>query len=255
MTTPASPRRARRGFTLLEVMIALAILVTGLAVLMETQSTAVMMTMEADRIVVATQLAQEKLSEVTFLVEHEGFTDDEINEEGDFDDFGDEALNLEMKALEDYHWEYLIMPVDLEQASDLNAMVQGAAGKLGFGGEAAGIPDLSSMGLPIGPDAIAESLDPFVREVRVRVWWGEDLKEAEELGNEVILTTHVINPQGNILGRAGLGGGGSAGGAGGAGGRGQGQGARSPGPGRQFRGPAALQRLQGGARPAGGGNR
>jgi hypothetical protein len=45
---------------------------------------------------------------------------------------------------------------------------------------------------------IAEFLGPYVREVRVRVWWGEDSESSEEDGSEVVLTTHVINPGGAV---------------------------------------------------------
>src|SRR5690606_10752784 len=66
MTRPTA-LRARRAFTLLEVMIATAILVVTLVILTETQATAVQMTLEAERIQVATQLAQAKLTEVQLL--------------------------------------------------------------------------------------------------------------------------------------------------------------------------------------------
>jgi hypothetical protein len=42
-------------------------------------------------------------------------------------------------------------------------------------------------------------LGMYIREVRVRVWWGKNAKEAEELKDQVILVTHVINPTGQIV--------------------------------------------------------
>ena len=41
-------------------------------------------------------------------------------------------------------------------------------------------------------------LGPYIREVRVRVWWGDDADKAEELGDEVIITAHVVNPMGAL---------------------------------------------------------
>ena len=224
MTDPTPTARTRRGFTLLEVMIATGILVVSLVILVETQATAAQMTIESDRIMVATQLAQEKLAEVRLLIEREGFQTADVHEQGDFDDFGDEVLNLQFEdALDDFHWEYLIHEVDLEVAGDLMGSVNslaeayGMEGGLGGGGSAAaagGGMDLGAMSSFLSPDMITNALDPFVREVRVRVWWGEDLDEAEELGNEVVITQHVANPAGqaraNQLGGQGGGGQGGA---------------------------------------------
>lgn len=191
----------RRGFTLLEVMIALGILVVSLVVLSGTQTTAIEMTKEADRILVATQLAQEVLSDVRVIVEREGFPSDDLYESGDFSDLGDEVLNLEFEGLEDYNFEYLVTEVDLEAAADLNAIGNNLMSNLGLQGpEGTGappMPDLSSFG--VGPEMIVDALDPYLREVRVRVWWGEDSDEAEENGNEVILTTHVASPNAQVF--------------------------------------------------------
>lgn len=199
--TIARAPRPRRGFTLLEVMLAVGILAVALVILVETQSTAAQMTFEADRIVAATQLAQEKLAEVRLLVEREGFSEADVHEEGDFDDFGDDAVNAEFADLDDYHYEFLITQVDLGLAGDLTATANNLAGNLA-GDSAAlpadAIPDLGSFG--ISEDMIAQMLEPFMREARVRVWWGDDLEEAEENGNEVVLTTHIINPAGNMMG-------------------------------------------------------
>lgn len=198
-------RPPRRGFTLLEVMISVSILALALIVLIQTQGMAALMTEEADHILVATQLANEKLTEVRVLVEQEGFQTSDVHEEGDFDDFGDEALNIEFEALDDYHWEYLVTEVDLDLAGDLAGSMnnlmdtvappgapEGSAAAAG-----AAIPDLGAYG--ISEDTLIQMLQPFLREVRVRVWWGDDLEEAEEIGNEVVITTHVINPRPSII--------------------------------------------------------
>ncbi len=194
--------RSRRGFTLLEVMISLAILMTSLGVLLKMQTSAAYMTLEAERISTATWLAQEKLAEVRLLVEYEGFQVDEVYDEGDFDDFGDEAFNLQFEALDEYHWEYLVYEVDLEAMGDGMAAADNISGMLpggGGGGEGAmaNTPDLgSSFGGFLSGDMIAQQLNPFIREVKVRVWWGDDSEDAKEEGNEVVLTTHLSNPGG-----------------------------------------------------------
>ena len=60
---------SRRGFSLLEVMIALAILTVSLIILVETQSSAVLLTREAERMITATDLAQMKLAEASIAIE------------------------------------------------------------------------------------------------------------------------------------------------------------------------------------------
>lgn len=231
-------------------MIATGLLVTSLAILLETQSTAAYATFEADRIITATWLAQDKLSEVRMLVEHEGFPDSDVNEEGDFRDFGSESFNLELRELREYKWEYLIAEIDLGLAGDLTTMAQnlssqfGMGGAEGGGGMGAAMPDLGSLGIPVSNDMITEMLSPYIREVRVRVWWGDNLKKAEEQGDEVIIVSHVINPHGNMLATGGMGGGapGMVPGAGGA--PGQQGGAPGMGPGM---GPRGGQMAPGGA--------
>ncbi len=199
-------RASRRGFSLLEVMLALGILVTSLAILVETQSNAVQMTAEAERIITATDLAVSKFNEANLRVEGEGFQLSDVEESGDFSDFGDEATNLEFgQSLEEYNWEYSIAEIDLDLAGDIAQMAQdvdgtgmfGEAGDAGGGlGDMPGGGGMGNLGALMSGDAITQMLGPYIREIRVRVWWGEDSDEAEERGDEVFVTGHVINPTG-----------------------------------------------------------
>ncbi len=189
----------RRGFSLLEVMIALAILTTSVLILVETQSTSAWATREAERVVTATDLATYKMAEALLRVEADGFIDNEIFESGDFDDLGDEVLDLQMgEALEDFHWEYAVQEIDIQLAGEIAAMAGEFAGEGGEGGPA--IPGMPGGGLGalLSPEALSQLLGPYIREVRVRVWWGESSEEAEEYGYEVVLVSHVINPSGKL---------------------------------------------------------
>ncbi len=203
-------RWARHGFTLLEVMVSLGILITSLVILTEMQATSIEMTLEAQRIVTATQLAQDKLTEVMLLMEEEGFGDTEIEEQGDFSEFGDDGLDLDFgKSLDDYKWQYNVFEIDMALASDIAGMAEDLAGGGYWGDEsnealqagadeaASQIPSLSSLG--IGPDMIGEMVGKYIRQVEVRVWWGEESKDDEEYKDEVLLTAHVINPTGQII--------------------------------------------------------
>jgi prepilin-type N-terminal cleavage/methylation domain-containing protein len=196
----------RRGFSLLEVMVALAILTVSMILLAQTQSSAVLLTNEAEKVIVASDLARMKMTEALLLVEQKGFQASDQSDQGDFQELGEDLLDMEFgQELEDYHWEYLVSEADIEMLGDLASAAQslpGLTGSDGAEGEAAAPASANPMDalgmLGIGGDMITQFLAPYVREVRVRVWWGEDSKEAEESGNEVILVTHVINPGGAV---------------------------------------------------------
>ena len=210
------PRLARRGFSLLEVMIALGILTISLVILVQSQSDAVAMTREAERVLVASDLAKLKMSEAMLRLEEEGFQSSEVVEFGEFDDLGDELTNLEFgREYEDYHWEYTITEIDIQLAGDLMSMVSEMDGDGGLGGllGGAGIPgDAASLGGGAGgagaaagmlgsflqPQMLTEMVGPYIRMVVVRVWWGESSEQAEEDGTQVTIATHVANPAGML---------------------------------------------------------
>ncbi len=213
----------RRGFTLLEVVISLGILATALVVLIDSQAFAVLSTNEAQRISTATRLAQEKMMEVQIVMEREGFGEQDIEEDGDFEDFGaedfrGEDLHLDLgEQLVDYRWAYTVRKVELTMPGNLGGMFGDLAGSGYFGEEKTeememgNTPDLGDMG--ISPDMITDYLSGYIREVRILVWWGEN----EEETDQVELVSHLINPTGVISPATGgmLGGGGDAGDGGG----------------------------------------
>ena len=200
------PIASRRGFTLLEVMVALAILVASLVVLVEVQSSAAAMTVQSEKYVVASNLAEEKLTEVRLMLEVEGFQEEDVYEEGEFDEFGDEALDIEFAGLDEYKWEWLVTEVDTEQLEEIMGIVETYAADVAESNDeadGAAMPDLASLG--VSNESIGLMMARYVREVRVRVWWGDDSEAAEELGNEVVITTHAVNPSGSS-GGVGMGG-------------------------------------------------
>ncbi len=205
-------RRARSGFSLLEVMVALGILTVSLAILVETQAGSAKITRSAEKVLIATDLASAKLAEGVRQVETEGFIKHDIEEHGDFDDWGDEASGLEFQDdLEEYEWELEINEVDLALAGDIAGMASelqgsGVLGGGGGGADDAGLGDLGGGGAGANPfesmgvssEMITEMIAPYIREVRVRVWWGDDSERAAELGHEVVVVTHVVNPTGIV---------------------------------------------------------
>lgn len=194
----------RRAFTLLEVIIALAILAVGLTVLVSSQATSVLMTTETDNMRLGTLLAQEKMNEALLRIEAEGWGSQDIDEEGDFSNFGDEDFRGDQSgdmdladALEDFHWAYTIREIEME-LPDLGGAVDtlGGSGYFPNAAEQNATPSLdeSMVSSFLSPDMIATQLSPFLREVRVRVWWGDNKDETDQ----VELLTHAINPRGKL---------------------------------------------------------
>lgn len=194
----------RTGFTLLEVIIALGILAGAMVVLVDNQAMAVLSTQEADRLIVATNLAQEKMSEVQIVLEREGFGEMDIEEDGDFSEYGTEDfrgddlhLNLTPGELDTFKWAYTVRKIEVT-LPNLGDVAGDLAGNGYFGEDkgsdmdVGGAPDLGDLG--ISPDMVSDHLSKFIREVRVLVWWGDNEDETDQ----VELTTHIINQSGVV---------------------------------------------------------
>ncbi len=188
----------RQGFTLLEVIVALAILAISVLVLIDSQSQAVYMRQQGEEMVVGTMLARDIMTLVELRMEKEGFGELTITEKGEFNE--EEYLD----AFEDYRWEYDVSRVELDldrilaMASELMGMAEDE-GAVEDQSMLTGGLDLSSLG--IDPSMFTEELSKFVREIRVRVYWcGEEgAREEGACGpDEVILVTHIVNPSGRV---------------------------------------------------------
>ncbi len=200
MSTGRGPNNPRQGFTLLEVLVALAILAISVLVLIDSQSTAVYMRQQGEEMVVGTMLARDIMTLVELRMEKEGFGEMTITEKGEFreEEYQD--------AFEDHRWEYDVSRVEL----DLDKILNMASDLMGFAEDEGAVEDssmltggldLSSLG--IDPTMFTEELSKFIREIRVRVYWcGEEgAREEGACGpDEVILVTHIVNPSGRVVG-------------------------------------------------------
>ena len=195
--------------------IALALLALTLTILLESQGQAVFMSTDAERVRLATMLAEEKMSEAQLILEAEGWTTSDIEKTGDFDNFGQEDFRQSSGGndfsdnLDDYYWAYTIRRIEISMPSDLGGMASDLTENGYFGDQTS--EDASNNQMDLGdlgitPDKISEYLADYIREVRVLIWWGEkrsrseirDRNPDEEPDNQVELLTHIINPTGVV---------------------------------------------------------
>lgn len=191
-----------RGFTLLEVMMALLLLATSVMILVQSQTTAVQLQEEATRINTATMLVRQIFTELDLRIAKEGFGELEVKESGDFADA------LYDGQFDDYRWEYEVEKVDVELPGLGNLMgmmsegtdeVSEAAGAGAAGAAPANdLAALSALGFDMS--FLTEQMGKFLREARVRVCWKSGMTRdyvAEEECIEAV--THLSNPTGRVL--------------------------------------------------------
>jgi len=205
----------RRAFTLLEIVISLAILSVSLMVLVESQSMSVLQTVDSQQILTANSLAEAKLAEVLLGLEMHGFTEADQGEEGSFESFGDDGTYGDVVDFEgeydDYSYSWTVRQVEMELGDvagtmeDLqqSGLLPQQSDEQKSAAEQSGM-SASSLSSFISPDQINDMLSPWMREVRVVVWWGDDPGDLEadtECDRCVELTTHVFNPSGKVFGQ------------------------------------------------------
>ena len=76
-------RLGRAGFTLIEIVISLAILAVSLAVLVESEASAVVLTVDSQRTLTATTLAEQTLAELLLQLEIDGISESDQYGEGE----------------------------------------------------------------------------------------------------------------------------------------------------------------------------
>ncbi len=149
--------KRKSGFTLLEVMISVAVLSVSLLALMSSSGNTLIKSGRAERISIGTMLARSKMSDIEIDLEKQklkGEFPDEKEEEGKFDE-----------PYEDYSWKMEIRKVDLP------APVTGEKGSL------------QEM---IGR-TLTKEISTTVRELKLTVKW-------EELGEQqtIDVVTHIV---------------------------------------------------------------
>jgi prepilin-type N-terminal cleavage/methylation domain-containing protein len=195
------PARGRqRGFTLLEVMIAMALLVVALAALMGHEAVAVQMSHYSNRVSQAALLAQGKLLDVQHTLKRDGMEAFDGCEEGDF----------RAEGYRDFQWKVCGYKLEFaegasEELGEQLLSMLGGAGIPGLGGDgdATGGGDplggqmekmAGQMGMALGaiPMFITQ-LEDKVRKVKLEVTW-KDAVDERVLLLERFMTTLGTDP-------------------------------------------------------------
>lgn len=165
--------RHARGFTLLEVVVALAILALSLTVFLETQAANLANAGRARNLTVATLLARSKMIDIEQKLFDEGFTLGDTEEEGDF---GEEEHA-------DVKWHYRISEIELEMGS-LSSM----CGALSGDDESqAGSCESMVAGLGAPLEGLLGEVGRSVRLVELTVRWPDGAHE-ESMSVKTLLT-------------------------------------------------------------------
>jgi type II secretion system protein I len=152
-------RDRARGFTLLEVVIALAILAVSLVMLLSVNAHSLSSAGRARDLSVASLLARSKLIDLELLLNDEGFPTGELVEEGDFAEEGHKEITWQAKITE------VEMTLDgllglCEGFAEESEMEEGGAGCAGM---------FESVGVLAEP--FLEKLSNSMRVVELTVSW------------------------------------------------------------------------------------
>lgn len=196
---PRPARPAARGFTLLEVMVALAILAAAMLAASELTSSALRNHERAVHLETATLLARGKLAALQDTYDREGFREFDQTDEGTFDREGHPEVSWKLEVVKP--------KIDLG-AKQILALFAGATGKEGdqldlsallspgadlsgdtgagleaaFPGGAAAVGPLQTQLVVIG-----EQLKKGLREVRLAVSWKDGKRE-----ESFTVVTHIL---------------------------------------------------------------
>jgi len=196
-----------RGFSLLEVMIALAILALSLGVLLSANVSAIASVQRIEGMTAATLLARGKMLDLERQLNKEGFKADEEERDGEFEDEG----HAEIK------WVAKILPIKV-QSDKIMEMAGSFAGlgddksKSGSGnpspvpspGGAGAADPLGFLGPLIAP--VAQSISDNMRLVSLEVSWPEGKYRGKFTVNAIITSRALkqVNQQAQAPGGSGL---------------------------------------------------
>lgn len=154
---PAGSRRSEEGFTLLEVLIALAILASALTVLMGTMANSGQQAAFANDLTTSSMLARSKMIDLEYELMEEGFSTSAQTFRGNFSEEGHPAIV----------WEATVQPVEIPESAkedflgQINAQLFGGQSEGALKGNAA----FSAM-LPMLIGQLPEMINRIGQKVR-----------------------------------------------------------------------------------------
>ncbi|MBL9038279.1 MAG: prepilin-type N-terminal cleavage/methylation domain-containing protein [Archangium sp.] len=198
--------RAPRAFTLLEVVVALAILAVSLVAILDINSQAVVSHVYAKKLTVATLLARSKMTDIEQELYDKPLNADDDEDSGDFSDEGFPSFKWRSKIIvpktnglspDQLIGALLNIPMGGE-GEEGGGMLSGLLGSLGGGGAnpSAQGPGGGLAGA-LGPMAglmqgqftqMVDKLQKSVREVHLTVSWKEG-----KLTESIDLATHIVS--------------------------------------------------------------
>ncbi|PTL80436.1 prepilin-type N-terminal cleavage/methylation domain-containing protein [Vitiosangium sp. GDMCC 1.1324] len=194
--------RRSRGFTLLETVVALAILALALMAIFDINSGAVSNHAYAKKLTVATLLARSKMTDMEQKLYDEGFSNDDQEESGDFSQEGWGSFKWRAKIIaprtEGVSPEQLIGAIfnlPIGEGGDLSgiaSMFGGGGGKDAKSGSSTTTANpmagaMMGMAQPMFTQMV-QQITQTVREVHLTVYWKEGT-QVESLD----LVTHVVS--------------------------------------------------------------
>jgi hypothetical protein len=192
--------------TLLECMIALVLISTTLMIVVESQYMTVDALSRGEKRDVSTTLARSLMTELEFIMQKEGFGEQELRERGNFSD------QIYGGLYDKYRWEYEVEKVDIE-LPNLGELMALATEGMGDAAESAGVTTggqdasndlaaLSSLGIDLS--FITDQMGSFLREARVRVCYEEGRAASGEVIEDCVeLISHLVNPTGQVTAATG----------------------------------------------------
>lgn len=188
MRRSAAPRRgpeARAGFTLLEVMVALAILASALVAASEIVSGALRNHVRAQHLEVATLLARGKMAALEERYEWKGFRVDDEHDEGTFEDDGHPEVKWRL--------EVKVPPIETSPDAVLRVLTGSEQGLKDILPSPDQAPQLAPFQAMITAALqgvlvqLGEKLKHGVRQVKLTVSWPEGAGE-----ESFTVTTHMV---------------------------------------------------------------
>ena len=185
---PRAGTRVVAGFTLLEVVIALAILSVSLVMLLTTNASSIDNASRSRDITIATLLARSKMIDLELLLADEGFTEGDQEENGDFNEEGYPEIK----------WKAEIKEIDITM-ENLTRLCEGFMDEGDDVGEEGSSCDsmLGGFGLPL--EGLTAELSNSVRLVKLELQWPVGTRYHEKLAVSALLTREDLALDGGGL--------------------------------------------------------